>query len=86
MKIDFEKTLRQAELDELDLDYIAENHNYAKVADRFGEGFQRWYSYISESMFLQAGGYPFSKDDLTECEWRSMGIISNYNKAKTNGN
>jgi hypothetical protein len=84
--MDYEKALQDAERDELDLDYIAKNHRYSEVEDQFGYGFLNWFSYIESSTFLQAGGYPFSRNDFTIYEWQAMGIISNYNKAKQNGN
>lgn len=85
MKVDFDKTLRQAEIDELDLEYVAKNHNYSKYAERFDVGFQIWFDYIETSTLLQQGGFPFDRNDFKEYEWKAMGIISGYNKAKQNG-
>ena len=82
MKVDFEKTLKDAERDELDLDYIAKHHAYSAVAERFDMGFQYWYHHIESSVNLQAGGYPFDRDDFTEYEWQAMGIISNHKRSQ----
>jgi hypothetical protein len=84
LKVDFEKAMSDAERDDVDTDYIAEHHSYSKVQEKFGSGFQFWFSYLESSVFLQAGGYPFGRDDFTEYEWQAMGIISNFNKARQN--
>ena len=82
MRVDYEKTLKDAERDEQDLDYIAKHHAFTKVMDQFDEGFLRWFQYMESSMYLQAGGYPFHGEDFTEVEWQAMGIIANHYKAK----
>jgi hypothetical protein len=82
LKIDFDKTLKEAERDELDLDYVAKHHAYSAVAESFGIFFENWYFYLDASVNLLEGGYPFDRNDFTEYEWQAMGFISNHKKAK----
>ena len=82
MQIDFEKTLDDAERDELDLEYIAKNHSYSGMEEIYGYGFTKWYRFMVSSVHLRDGGYPFKANDFKEYEWQAMGIISNHNKAK----
>lgn len=80
MRIDFERTLRDAERDEQDLDYVARHHSYFKYQEKFGYGFQVWYQFMESSLNLREGGYPFNRDDFEEYEWQAMGMISSYKR------
>jgi hypothetical protein len=82
LKVDFDRTLKDAERDEQDLDYIAKHHAYYEVSERFGVGFSNWYSYLEASLYLKDGGFPFGGNDFTEYEWQAMGIISNHKRSK----
>jgi hypothetical protein len=86
LQIDYEKTIADAERDGVDFDYVDEHHSFSQVAERFNPYFLKWFKYMESSVFLQAGGYPFHRDDFTEAEWQAMGLIANFHKAKQYGN
>lgn len=60
-----------------------EQNKDTKLLEQFTDEFFEWVDLMKRYSLLQAGGYPFKKDDLSIIEWQALGILKRW-EAKEN--
>ena len=84
LEVEYEKFLGKVDEETVDPQWAIANHPAKKFLDRVPPGFSGWVRYLEELFWLKHSGYPFHEDDLSLLEWKSLGIIEQYER--THGN
>jgi len=78
--VEYKKFLGKVCEETEDPEWAIANHPAKKILERFDPEFGTWVNWLQKALLMQAGGYPFGKNDLSITEWQALAILKQFNE------